>query len=44
MPNFSLRGIDENVSQALKNQAACAGISGVQYKKVTLIKQPAASL
>lgn len=27
MPNFSLRGIDENVSQILKNQAACAGIS-----------------
>jgi len=27
MPNFSLRGIDENVTQALKKEAAQTGIS-----------------
>lgn len=27
MPNFSLRGIDKNVTQALKNKAAYTGIS-----------------
>ena len=27
MPNFSLRGIDENVSQTLKTKAASIGIS-----------------
>ena len=27
MPNFSLRGIDQKVNQALKNKAARAGIS-----------------
>jgi hypothetical protein len=27
MPNFSLRGIEENVSQHLKKKAASAGIS-----------------